>query len=148
MALAAIDLLRIRTDLARGQLTLRSLDFATVEQGGGIAGVAGSASTKLDRAAHLARTSPWLGALSHLPVAGTEVAGLRDLAAAAAQAGDRGREAAVRIQAALDRTSAVGASARVSLASTVADTLGELRTALAAIHVGADGWLVPPLADA
>jgi hypothetical protein len=148
LALAAIDLLRIRADLSRGQASLRALDFNTVDEGGGIVRVATDASSQLDRAADRASRSPWLDALSYLPALGNQVHGVRDLTNVAAQAGDQGLAAATKVQAALDRTGTGGPGERVGLAATVATTLEELRGAIDAIHVPDRDGLVGPLASA
>ena len=80
LALAAIDLLRIKADLDTGQASLRAIDFNTVDEHGGLVPVASDADTHLARAAARANESPWLDALSYVPGVDAQVRGRDELA--------------------------------------------------------------------
>jgi hypothetical protein len=146
--LAVVDLLRIRHDLEHGQAALSALDFQSVDDHGGIRAVANSAASDLHRAAHLARRSPWLSALSNLPGVGDQIGALRDLTGTADQVGALGSSTANDVQTALDRASDRGSAGRVELVDAVVASVERLQEGLRRIDVGAHGTLLAPLRTA
>jgi hypothetical protein len=110
--------------------------------------VATSAAADLHRAADRADSSPWLSALSHLPVVGAQVRATRDLANAADRVGQLGEETANEIQRSLDQAASAGAAGRVQLVDALSTAAGRLGQDLRTIDVGAPGWLLPPLRTA
>jgi hypothetical protein len=80
-------------------------------------------------------------------VLGGQVRGIRELSGAADQIGDIARAAAKRVDGDLDAAGGEPA-ARIDLLDTAEAELREVAITAAAIDVGADGWLVPPLAHA
>lgn len=144
----AYDLYRVQRDLRRGQDLLSNLDLHTVDAMGGLDHVAAAASADLDSADRVARHSPFLRVLDVVPGVRTQVDGLRDLTAASSQIGHLGSSAATNIAAALDATKSGGPKARVTLVDTVLTEITKLKGELAAVHVGAEGRLLPPLRSA
>lgn len=144
LGLIGLELARIRADLTDGRNGLASLDLATVDASGGVAAVVSRATDHMEAADHRARSSPVLGLLRQVPGVGGQIEALRDLTGAAAELGRRGEETATRLQAVMDapRTPA----SRLDLARSVASELEELSNDLQGFEIGADGWLVPPLA--
>jgi Protein of unknown function (DUF4012) len=145
---AALDLLRIRHDLQHGQQTLSALDFASVDEHGGITPVATSAADDLHRAAHRASSSPWLSVLSHVPIVGRQVRAVRDLTAAADRVGQFGKTTATNVQQALDEAATAGPSGRVHLVDSLSAEAGDLEHNLRTVDVGSGSWLLPPLSSA
>jgi hypothetical protein len=143
---AAVELLRIRRDLDEGRQLLTSIDLTTLDEDGELAAIADGAADHIDDAARLARTSPVLRALSVIPVLGRQVDALRDLTGAVAELGGHGREAASAIEASLDAGS--GPEGRLEVVRAARRELADLRDHLAAVDLGAHGWLLPPLAAA
>jgi hypothetical protein len=73
---------------------------------------------------------------------------VRELASASAVIGQHGRDAADRVQRALDANTAAGPPGRVALVEEVGRALDVLRTELRSVPIGAHGWLLPPLGSA
>jgi hypothetical protein len=142
----AVELLRIKRDLDAGREALTGIDLATVDERGGLAAVAGDAADRLDAAADRARTSPVLRVLGAIPGVGSQVDALRDMTAAVADIGTEGRSAATAIDQALDEGS--GPEGRLAVVRTAQAELDRLHDVLTTVDLGADGWLVPPLASA
>lgn len=141
-----VEVLRIRNDIERGRALLSEIDLTTIDEQGGLAAVADRAADHLDDAAERARSSPVLRALAAVPVVGSQVDGLRDITAAVASVGTEGRSAAAAIEDALDAGS--GPTGRLEVIRVARSQLSSLREHVAAVELGADGWLVPPLASA
>ena len=143
---AAVELLRIKRDLDAGREALTTIDLATVDEQGGLASVADDAADRLDAAADRARTSPVLRMLGAIPGIGSQVDALREMTAAVAGIGSEGRAAAAAIDAALDDGS--GPEGRLTVVRTAQAELDRLHDVVADVDLGADGWLVPPVAAA
>ncbi len=144
---AVVDLVRIKLDLEAGQSRLGDLSLKEINKGGGLVPTVDHAADRLERAERRSRTSPFLQIVLPIPVLGTQVRAVRDLSAAAASVGDIARSASSTIGTQLDAASGEPA-ARVELLDTVAEQLALVADEAGAIDVGADGWLVGPLADA
>lgn len=144
-ALAGLDLLRIRRDLEQGQRTLSSLDFRTVDSGGGVLAIADAAAADLERAADRASSSPWLSALSSVPVVGAQVDAVRALTATANEVGQIGERGATDVQVALDRAKGAGPAGRLRLVNDLSTEVAELRQALDGVELNRRSWLLPPL---
>lgn len=142
--IVAVELVRIRDDLDAGRDALAALDLETVDASGGVAAVVERAADRIDAADQRARTSPVLGVLGAVPVVRGQVDALQDLTGAAAEVADLGRGTAGRLQDVLDGPP--GAATRLELAQTAARELQVLSDELAAFEIGAEGWLLPPLA--
>ncbi|MGH9187700.1 MAG: DUF4012 domain-containing protein [Acidimicrobiales bacterium] len=147
LLLAAVDLLRIRADIASGRRALDELNLNAAGDGGGISSVVGGAADDFRRAERRARTSPWLRIVRPLPVLGDQVDGVRDLTGAAKQVGELAESAAQEVDVALD-AAAAGPAGRISLLTTVSRQIDVIEDGLDAIEVGANGFLLAPLADA
>ncbi len=147
LGLVMADVVRIRNDLEAGQRSLTELDLATVDAEGGIGAIAADADRRFQRAADVARSSPWLAVLSPLPVLGNQVEAMRDLTGTATELGELAASAGGEVEAAIDRAAAAP-SARVALVDTVIAELEGIRAGLREVEVGAGGWLLPPLAAA
>ena len=141
VALAVIDLLRIRGDLQAGQDELRALSIDKADQ---LSGVTRSARSHFDRAASRAESSRWLSALGSVPGLSTQVDALRDMTDAAAQVGRLADEAGSAIDAALGGAN-TGPAGRLHLLDVIGEQLERVRVALGELDVGASGTLVPPL---
>lgn len=142
----AVEVLRIKRDLDAGRQALTGIDLSTVEEQGGLGAVADRAADRLDAAADRARTSPVLRVLGVVPGIGGQVDALRDMTAAVAGIGSEGRQAAIAIDAALDEGS--GPEGRLAVVRTAQAELDRLQQVVADVDLGADGWLLPPLASA
>lgn len=136
--------MRIRADLDAGRDALAGLDLTTVDAQGGIVVVVDRAADHIEAADHRARTSAVLGLLHHVPGVRGQIDALRDLTGVTAEVAGRGREVAAAFDEVLDLPP--GAASRLQLARTAATQLADLGTYLDGVELGADGWLVPPLA--
>lgn len=143
---AGVELLRIRADLDHGRSQLSGLSLEQLRRTG-LQPTLADAAHALDAAADRASSSPFLRAVSIVPVLDEQVAGLQDLTATADLLGDEALRTGTRIEAALDRAGDEPAR-RVDLLDVVLDELDRIETLVADVDVGADGWLVPPLHDA
>lgn len=144
--LVAADLVRIQRDLDAGQGAIAGLDLATVDADGGLAAVVDRAADRLEAAEDRARSSPWLSVLAPVPVVGDQVETVRDLTGIAAGLGRDGRQAAERLEVALDAGG--GGVGRVRLAEVATEVLDDLRVQVEAVTVPDRGPLLPPLAAA
>jgi len=140
-----VEFIRIQRDLQHGQDILDNVELSYVSHEGGVEPFAARASAAFDRAAKRAEDSPFLRVLSPLPILGSQVDAVRDLTAAAAEAGRLGHEMAKRVDDGLHNAKGDPAN-RIALLDTVVDALNEMHTRVDGIKVGANGWLVPPLA--
>ncbi len=143
---AVVDLVRIKGDLDAGHQTLDHLDLDTLRDVG-LEGAINGAADHLAAAHHRAETSPFLAALSPLPVVDDQVHAIRDLTGAADDLGGESRVSGRRIADALDRASG-SPGARIDLLDTVLGELDRVEQVSADIDLGADGRLVGPLRSA
>lgn len=144
---AAVDLWRVRRDLLGGQRALSGLSLDSVRAAGGIRPAVDRPVARITRARDLAHHSPFLAALRPVPLVGNQVRAVRDLTDVAGQLGDVAHGAAVAIGHQVD---AAGGrpSARIDLLDTVLAQVDRINARLSSVHVGAGGWLLPPLAGA
>jgi hypothetical protein len=142
-----VDLVRIKVDLDAGRSRLSDLSLKEINKGGGLVPTVDRAAGRLDRAEDRARTSLFLKVVRPIPVLGNQVAAVRDLSEVAAEVGGIARSASGTVGTELDAAAGEPA-ARVELLDTVVDQLARVADEAGAIEVGADGWLVWPLADA
>ncbi|MBA2283629.1 MAG: DUF4012 domain-containing protein [Acidimicrobiia bacterium] len=145
VAAVALEITRIRRDLDAGQRILTELDLATVDDQGGLGPLVARAADHLDAADARARRSPVLAALAALPWVGGQIDGLREITGAVSALGERGREAAARIQTELDKGS--GPESRIELTQVAAEELAAVRAVVETTDVG-NRWLLPPLEQA
>ncbi|CAN5535694.1 hypothetical protein BH20ACT2_BH20ACT2_13670 [soil metagenome] len=142
-----VDLLRIQHDLESGADALGNLDLTTVDAEGGIGVVVGDAADQIRAADSRARSSPVLEALSVVPGMSGQIDALRSLTGVAAGLGEVADGAAGALQAQLDRSGG-GPETRLALLDTTLAQIDVLDEHLDQLVVRADGWLLPPLADA
>ncbi|HVX17538.1 MAG TPA: DUF4012 domain-containing protein [Acidimicrobiales bacterium] len=144
--LLVVDLYRIQSELNAGRQELTQLTVQKVNAGGGIAKVASRADGHLQRADDLAHSSFALAPLAALPVIRGQVHGLRDITRATADLGTTARQQARGLQAELDK----GASAdrRVELVDRLLQSVHVIDQQVRSVHVGAGGFLLPPLSGA
>jgi len=145
LVLLAWDLYSIRRDLTAGQ---RSLDGLTLEaaSSSGLAAFADEAAGHLGDADRRARSSLPLRALSVLPGADDQIAGVRRLTDVTADLGRSGAEAASAIDAKLEE--AGRPAGRIALLDVVLDELDDLDATLAHIDLGSGDELLGPLQGA
>jgi hypothetical protein len=141
VALALIDLLRIRADLDAGHDDLRSLGIDNADQ---LATVTRAAHAHFERAASRASSSRWLVALSAVPGLGNQVEALREMTGAASEVGRLADEAGSAIDTALHGANK-GPAGRLHLLDVIGEQLEHVRTALDNVDVGARGTLLPLL---
>lgn len=127
VALAGIDLWRIANDLSSGRQVVADLDLESL-QGSDVAALGRDANRRIQAADDLAHHSRWIGALSHLPYLGGQVAGLRDITQSVATVGDTAEAVAVRTQASLELAGT--GPGRIALLDTLQGGVEELRAVL------------------
>jgi len=147
VALALLDVLRIKSRLDSGQRQISDLDLDAASAPKGLTTASAAAASSLDSADDLAHSSPWLGVLDRIPVVGSQIDGLREMTGATAELGHLARDAAGRIETALDAASG-NPPGRVALLDVTIEELNAVAARVATLHPAAGRTLVPPLSSA
>lgn len=142
---AAIDLLRIKSDLEGGRDALTGLSLERLN--GGLVDTIDGAADRLDRAQHRASTSLFLKPFTVVPLVRDQVDALRDLTGVTATIGRTGRRAATAIDKDLEASSKEP-RARLELLHTMSTELDRIQDEVEHTDVGARGHLIGPLRTA
>lgn len=142
---AVVDVVRLRGHLYQGRDALTSVGLDSLDTG--LVPTMDAAADEMAAARSIAHDSPFLSILGVLPGVGSQVGALRDLTEVADQLGSEARTTAATINVDLD-AAGKDASERVTLLDTVLSELDRIEAIIDDIDLGADGWLLPPLADA
>lgn len=143
---AVIDGLRLRNSLESGKSQLDQLTLDDIRDQG-LDSILSDVAADFGHASSIADTSPFLAAFVPVPVLGDQVDALRDLTAAAQTLGNDAEETGRRVSVALDDAGRRPAG-RVELLEVVSAELTRIERVADRIDVGADGALLPPVADA
>ncbi|MGQ0617274.1 MAG: DUF4012 domain-containing protein [Acidimicrobiia bacterium] len=147
LALAVVDLLRVRAAVADAQDKLFAFDPSRADTPGGVSAGVDAARDALREADSRARDSLWLRALSVVPGAGAQVAAIRDLTGTAVRLGELTADSVGPLDDAVQRAGSSPAG-RVELLDATLGVIDQLRSGLGAIAAPDRVGLLPPLAGA